>query len=127
VGVTLGTYGVGMVLGALLASRVIGALPFGVVIAIGPVAGLAAALLMVLTIWAPSPGLAAASFFVMGVGPILWVISTTTLRQTVTPSHLLGRVSAINIVAAAAGFLVQAVVILASPVLRLARQPRLAD
>jgi hypothetical protein len=48
-------------------------------------------------------------------------------RQTVTPSHLLGRVSAINIVAAAAGFLVQAVVILASPVLRLARQPRLAD
>jgi hypothetical protein len=63
----------------------------------------------------------------MGVGPILWVISTTTLRQTVTPSHLLGRVSAINIVAAAAGFLVQAMVILASPVLRLARQPRLAD
>ena len=127
VGVTLGTYGVGMVLGALLASRVIGALPFGVVIVIGPVAGVGAALLMVVTIWAPSFGLAAASFFVMGVGPILWVISTTTLRQTVTPSHLLGRVSAINIVAAAAGFLVQAVVILASLVLRLARQPRLAD
>ncbi len=127
VGVTLGTYGVGMVLGALLASRVIGALPFGVVIVIGPVAGLGAALLMVVTIWAPSFGLAAASFFVMGVGPILWVISTTTLRQTVMASHLLGRVSAINIVAAAAGFLVQAVVILASPVLRLARQPRLAD
>jgi len=33
------------------------------------------------------------------MGPILWVISTTTLRQTVTPSHLLGRVSAINIAA----------------------------
>jgi len=30
-------------------------------------------------------------------------------------------------VVAAAGFLVQAVVILTSPVLRLARQPRLAD
>ena len=153
VGATLATYGVGMVLGALLAGRVIGALPFGVVIVIGPVAGLAAALLMVMTIWTPSFALAAASFFVMGVGPILWVISTTTLRQTVTPSHLLGRVSAINIAAygsrplgaasaaswavftaprpprgaLAAGFLVQALVILASPVLRLARQPRLAD
>src|SRR5207245_1021767 len=65
VGVTLGTYGVGMVLGALLAGRAIGALPFGVVIAIGPVAGLAAALLTVVTIWAPSFGPAAASFFVM--------------------------------------------------------------
>jgi hypothetical protein len=53
----------------------------------------------VLTLWAPSLGLAALSFFLMGVGPILWVISTTTLRQTVTPSHLLGRVSAINIAA----------------------------
>jgi hypothetical protein len=83
----------------------------------------------------------------MGVGPILWTIGTTTLRQMVTPSLLLGRVSAINIatygsrplgaalgalvgglygaetglVVAAAGFLIQAVVILASPVRRLAR------
>jgi predicted MFS family arabinose efflux permease len=141
-----------MVLGALLAGRVLGALPFGVVIAVGPVTGLLAALVMVLTIWTPSFGLAALSFFLMGVGPILWVISTTTLRQTVTPSHLLGRVSAINIAAygsrplgaaiggfvgglygaetalvvAAAGFLVQAVVILLSPVRRLARQPAMA-
>ena len=37
--------------------------------------------------------LAAASFFVMGVGPIRWVISTTTPRQTVTPSRRLGRVA----------------------------------
>jgi predicted MFS family arabinose efflux permease len=153
VGATLATYGIGMVLGALLAGRVLGALPFGVVIAIGPVTGLVAALVMVLTIWAPSFALAAMSFFLMGVGPILWVISTTTLRQTVTPAHLLGRVSAINIAAygsrplgaaiggfvgglygaetalvvAAAGFLVQAAVILVSPVLRLARQPRMAS
>jgi hypothetical protein len=88
----------------------------------------------------------------MGVGPILWVISTTTLRQVVTPSLLLGRVSAINVatygsrplgaalgalvgglhgaeaglMVAAAGFLIQAAVILLSPVLRLARQSDLA-
>ncbi len=85
VGVTLAIYGVGMVVGALLAGRVIRALPFGVVIVIGPIAGLAAALVMVSTIWVPTPLLAGLSFFLIGVGPILWTISTTTLRQMVTP------------------------------------------
>ncbi|MGH7416077.1 MAG: MFS transporter [Candidatus Rokuibacteriota bacterium] len=148
VGITLAVYGVGMVVGALLAGRIIRALPFGLVIVIGPIAGLAAALVMVSTIWLPAPALAGLSFFLIGVGPILWTISTTTLRQMVTPSLLLGRVSAINIatygsrplgaavgalvgglygaetglVVAAAGFLIQAIVILLSPVRRLARQ-----
>ena len=148
VGVTLAVYGVGMVVGALLAGRIIRALPFGVVIVIGPLFGLAAALVMVSTIWMPVPALAGLSFFLFGVGPILWTIGTTTLRQMVTPERLLGRASAINIatygsrplgaaigalvgglygaetglVVAAAGFLIQAVVILVSPVRRLARQ-----
>ena len=87
VGLTLAIYGVGMVVGALLAGRVIRALPFGVVIVIGPIAGLAAALVMVATIWVPTPLLAGLSFFLIGVGPILWTISTTTLRQMVTPSR----------------------------------------
>ena len=147
VGITLAIYGVGMVVGALLAGRAIRALPFGVVIVIGPIAGLAAALVMMSTLWMPTPALAGLSFFLFGVGPIMWTISTTTLRQMVTPERLLGRVSAINIamygsrplgaaigalvgglygaetalVVAAAGFLIQALVILASPVRRLAR------
>ena len=153
VGLTLATYGAGMVVGALIAGRVMRRLPIGVVIAIGPLAGLVAALVMVATIWAPSALLAAASFFLMGAGPIIWVISTTTLRQTVTPPELLGRVSALNIVAYGArpigaaigavvgglygaeaclvvacfGFLIQAATILASPVVRLARQPEIAE
>ena len=151
VGATLATYGVGMVAGALLAPPIIRALPFGVVVALGPVAGLAAAVVLVLTIWVPAGVLAGVSFFLIGVGPIVWVISTATLRQTVTPRDLLGRASAINITAygarpigaalgalvgalygaetclvvAAVGFLVQAVLILASPVRRLARQPEM--
>jgi hypothetical protein len=56
----------------------------------------AAAITMLLTIVIPSGLLAALSFFLMGSGPIVWVASTTTLRQTVTPRDLLGRVSAIN-------------------------------
>lgn len=149
IGVTLATYGVGMIAGALLAARIARRLPFGGVIAIGPLAGLAAAIVMVLTIWAPSPVLAGVSFFLLGAGPVLWVISTTTLRQVVTPGELLGRVSAIHtmaygfrpvgaaigaltgglwgaeacLVAAAIGFLAQAAVILMSPVPRLAELP----
>jgi hypothetical protein len=145
VGITLGAFGAGMVLGALSAARIMGALAPGTVIAIGPLAGLAAALMMMSTIWLPSPALAGSSFFLMGAGPILWVVSTTTLRQTVTPPDLLGRVSAINsmaygarplgagigalvgglmgaeacLVVAAVGFAAQAVVILVSPAVRL--------
>jgi predicted MFS family arabinose efflux permease len=97
VGTTLSMYGVGMVAGALLATRVMRRIAFGTVIGLGPIAGFAAALVMALTTLVPSPWLAGLSFFLLGVGPILWVISTTTLRQSVTPPSLLGRVSAINI------------------------------
>jgi hypothetical protein len=104
---------------------------------------------MALTVLIPSPILAGLSFFLLGVGPILWVISTTTLRQSVTPPSLLGRVSAINIMSygarplgsalgaivggfygaemclylAAAIFASQALVIWLSPAVALSRQP----
>src|SRR5690348_16875859 len=102
VGVTLATYGIGMVLGALLAPRIIRALPFGIVIVLGPVAGLIAGVVMMLTIWIPLGWLAALAFFLIGTGPIVWVISTATLRQTVTPAALLGRASAISMTATGA-------------------------
>ena len=68
-------------------------------IGLGPVTGLVAAGVMALTTVIHTPLLAGLSFFLLGAGPILWVISTTTLRQSVTPPRLLGRVSAINIMA----------------------------
>src|SRR3954452_2878750 len=97
VGVTLGMYGVGMVVGALAATRVMQRLAFGTVIGLGPVTGFVAASLMALTALVPNPVLAGFSFFLLGAGPILGVTSTTTLRQSVPPPQLLGRVSAINI------------------------------
>jgi predicted MFS family arabinose efflux permease len=97
VGTVLSMFGAGMVIGALLATRVMHRIPFGVVIGLGPVSAFAASLLMALTTLVPSAMLAGLSFFMLGAGPILWVISTTTLRQSVTPAGLLGRVSAINI------------------------------
>ncbi len=149
VGTVLSLFGVGMVSGALIATRIMRRLPFGTVIGLGPVTGFCAALVMALTTLTPSPLLAALSFFLLGAGPILWVISTTTLRQSVTPPDLLGRVSAINILSygarplgsllgaviggrygaetclylAALIFGLQALVILTSPVVTIARQP----
>jgi predicted MFS family arabinose efflux permease len=149
VGTTLAMYGVGMVVGALAATRVMKRFAFGTVIGLGPVTGFVAAGVMALTTIVPTPLLAGLGFFLLGAGPILWVISTTTLRQSVTPPRLLGRVSAINILSygarplgsalgaivggfygaeaclylAVAIFGAQALVILLSPAVALSRQP----
>ena len=154
VGTTLATYGVGMVAGALLAPRIARRVAFGTLVSIGPMAGLASALVMAATIRFPSIELACASFFLIGAGPILWVISSTTLRQAVTPADRLGRVGAIVTMATAgarplgaaigavvgaaygaetcllvslAGFAIQAAVILASPVARLIALPEVVE
>lgn len=95
VGVTLAGYGAGMVVGALLASRVVGAMPFGRAIQLGPAVSVLAAAAMVATLLMPSGVLAFVSFFLFGVGPIVWTITTTTLRQSITPDRMLGRVSAV--------------------------------
>jgi predicted MFS family arabinose efflux permease len=152
VGLTLGMIGAGMVVGALAAPRIIGSLAFGTVIAIGPLAGLAASIVLALTIIWPTPVLACVSLFLLGVGPILWVISTTTLRQTVTPQSLLGRVSAVNVMSYSArplgsaigalvgglygveaclllailGFAAQALIICLSPAVRVERHSSLS-
>jgi len=150
VGVTLGAYGVGMVCGALAAPAVARHLAFGRLLIVGPSCGLLASLVMVATLVAPSFWLALASFFLLGAGPILWVVGSTTLRQAITPAGMMGRVSALNstatygarpvgallgaaisarfgmdacLVAAALGFAVQAWIIVMSPAARLARIP----
>ena len=153
VGATLAAYGVGMVVGALLSGRLARRVTFGTMIAIGPIAGVASSLAMLATIWVPSVWLAGLSFFLIGAGPVLWTISTTTLRQAVTPNLLLGRVSAVILMAtwgtrplgaalgaligaaygaqsalvvAVIGFLVQAAIIVTSSVPHLASQPEMA-
>lgn len=150
VGVTLAIYGGGMVMGAWVAPRLAARISFGTLVVVGPACGLAGALLMLLTAWVPLAALAGLSFFLFGAGPILWTIATTTLRQAVTPQALLGRVSALvmtatfgarplgaaigalvaarlgveaSLAVAAGCFLVQFLLISASPVPRLMRLP----
>lgn len=150
VGFTLACYGVGMVLGALLAARVIRALPYGQAVILGPAMSVLAALVMLASLVWPSGWLAGAAFFLFGVGPIVWTISSTTLRQHLTPGPLLGRVSSIFLTVnmgarplgaalgawvglhhgpaaclwvAAAGFVLQLAVIVGSPVRTLRHLP----
>ena len=153
VGFTLAAYGVGMVLGALVAQRLIPALPYGQAVLLGPLVSVGAAFVMAAsTLW-PQPALAGLSFFLFGAGPIIWTISSVTLRQHVTPAGLLGRVGAIFLTVnagvrpvgsligaavgasqgaaaclwlAAAGFVLQALVIAGSPVRGLLALPRSA-
>ena len=153
VGLTLACYGVGMVLGALLAPRIVGAMAFGRAIQFGPAMSVLASLTIVATLLLPTAALAGFGFFLFGAGPIIWTITSTTLRQTVTPSAMLGRVSAIFLavntgarplgaalggivgatwgepaclVLAFAGFVVQALLITCSAVRSLQRLPAAA-
>ena len=154
VGITLALYGVGMIVGALLAPRVVALLPFGQAILLGPCFSVLAALTMAMTLYWPQGWLAGLSYFLFGAGPIVWTITSPTLRQTVTPRAMIGRVSSINIVVSTGarplgaalgglvgthfpvsvslwcvvlGFGVQAIVISASRVRTLQRLPRPLD
>ncbi|RYF22601.1 MAG: MFS transporter [Comamonadaceae bacterium] len=95
VGLTLGAFGAGMVVGAVLAPRIVQALPFGRAIQTGPVVSVLAAAVMVCTLVVPNAWVAALSFFLFGAGPIVWTITSTTLRQSLTPADMLGRVGAL--------------------------------
>ena len=150
-GFTLACYGAGMVLGALFAPRIVGAMTFGRAIMLGPAVSVLAASTMVATLALPGVTLAALSFFLFGIGPIIWTITSTTLRQTVTPAAMLGRVGSIFLavntgarplgaalggivgaqwgepaclVLALAGFIVQAALIFGSQVRVLQRLPQ---
>ena len=95
VGATMGCYGAGMVVGALFAPRVVGAMPFGRAIQLGPAVSVLAISAMVATLFVPGIFLAGLSFFLFGAGPIIWTITTTTLRQAITPGAMLGRVGSV--------------------------------
>jgi predicted MFS family arabinose efflux permease len=99
VGVTLALFGIGMVAGALVASRLMARVRLGQALLLGPMMSVLAAALMAATLWWPTPLLAGLSFFCFGAGPLVWTVSSTTLRQTVTPPSMLGRVNAIFLTA----------------------------
>ena len=99
VGLTLACYGAGMIFGSLMASKIVARIAFGNAILLGPFFSVLAAAVMAATHFWPTSAVAGLSYFLFGFGPIIWTITSTTLRQSVTPNTLMGRVTAINIVA----------------------------
>ena len=94
IGLVLSVAGAGFVLGAVFASAVVRAVGLGR----SATAGLLGAAAGLLVIGVAPPHLAAwsasAGMFIYGASAVLWQVGSTTLRQFVTPSDLLGRVTA---------------------------------
>lgn len=95
VGLTLGAYGGGMIFAAMLTPALLRRVRFGSAVLIASMASVLASAMVLATLRWPNGGLAASAFLLFGVSAVLWTVTSTTLRQTVTPASMLGRVSAI--------------------------------
>ena len=94
VGLVLGAYGAGMVAGAWVYPWIARRLRFGAQILVGPACAALAAVLVAVTVVLPIQLPVFLAFFGFGAGPIVWTIATMSLRQAVTPGHLMARISA---------------------------------
>ena len=97
-GLAQSAYGAGLILGALVAPISARRLPPFATLIFGPVVSvIAAGLFLVASSADPSVSgfaCAAAGHFLVGFGPMLWLICQITVRQLVTPAPLMGRVNA---------------------------------
>ncbi|MSP49067.1 MAG: MFS transporter [Alphaproteobacteria bacterium] len=94
IGLVFAVDGIGMVLGALFAPAIERRIGLGRAIVLGPTL----CALGVLPVLAATPAsalpLLAAGRFLFGFGPMVFSVTQTSLRQSVTPTRLLGRVNA---------------------------------
>jgi predicted MFS family arabinose efflux permease len=88
------TYGAGLILGALVAPVSARRLPPLLTLIFGPAVSVVAAFLFLAAPSVSGFALSAVGYFLIGFGPMLWLICQTTVRQLVTPSALMGRVNA---------------------------------
>lgn len=93
IGLVQGGLGAGLLAGAALAPWCMRRLGPNAVLVIGPGVSILAPLLLAL---APAQGLAlpVAAQFLLGFGPMMWLVCQMSLRQAVTPRDMLGRVGA---------------------------------
>jgi predicted MFS family arabinose efflux permease len=93
-GFALGANGAGLLLGAVLAGKILAHVAPSVVLVAGPVVSTFGVALILAS--PRTGGLYAATlgFFLIGFGPMLWLIVQTSIRQLVTPPALMGRVTA---------------------------------
>ncbi|MCX8711361.1 MFS transporter [Gilliamella sp. B3464] len=95
VGILLSLIGLGMFLGSVLYKFISTRINFGFQLTLGPVSAFVASILMLLTTIYPVKELVFISFFCFGFGPIIWTISTVSLRQLVTPNNMIAKISSV--------------------------------
>ncbi|MGG4662596.1 MFS transporter [Providencia vermicola] len=95
IGIAISVYGIGMIIGALAIRYLSLQFSYGTLVIFGPVCGLLGSATLLFTVWNSSFYLVFFAYFLFGAGPIIWTISTVSLRQAVTPNLLIGRVSAL--------------------------------
>ena len=93
-GLAQSAYGAGLILGALVAPVSSRRLPPLATLIFGPAVSVVAAGLFLAAPSGNGFAYAAAGHFLVGFGPMLWLICQTTVRQLVTPAPLMGRVNA---------------------------------
>jgi len=98
VGLTLGAYGAGMLVAALASPLILQHMPIGRFIVCGPVGSVIGVATILLSRFVPGIFMPLLGFFLFDIGPLMWSIGQTTLRQALTPTALLGRVSALFMV-----------------------------
>ncbi len=87
-------YGAGLIVGAVAGGPMLARLPPNATLLFGPGVSVLAGILLWLSIRMQGPVPPAVAHFLVGFGPMLWLICQTTVRQLVTPPVLLGRVNA---------------------------------
>ncbi len=94
-GVALSIFGIGMIVGAFAVERLSDVIRPNIILIFGPVSSLIAlSLLVILPAGGPVTVIYAA-FFLLGFGPMMWMVVQNSVRQLVTPKDVLGRVNAV--------------------------------
>lgn len=94
VGLVQSSFGIGSIAAALLAAPLFARIEPRVFLVVGPASSVLATSLLMISAHAGGAVLPALTYLLLGFAPMLWFICQTTLRQTITPRALLGRVSA---------------------------------
>ena len=84
-----------MLIGSFLYKIISKKISFGFQLTLGPISAFMASILMFLTLIYSVKILVFVAFFFFGFGPIIWTISTVSLRQLVTPSNMIAKVSSV--------------------------------
>jgi predicted MFS family arabinose efflux permease len=94
-GIALAAFGAGAIMGSWISRRYGARIQPNMILLFGPGISVVAPVILYLV---PAQGSflpICAAFFIIGFGPSMWLIAQNSVRQIVSPSHMLGRVNAV--------------------------------